>query len=115
MARDPSDKIKECLSRAAELRKLASAASDPASKFDFRGLELQWLDIAESYKLVERSNRFLTDARARRIAPNHGPVPTRRETNELFAAKTGAPLADLLGVLVHTATEYTRRNARAAF
>jgi GAF domain-containing protein len=121
MAHDPIDKIKECLSRAADLRRQAAAAADSAYKADLRGLALQWLDIAESYKLIEQSNRFLKDRRARRFAADERLASPAREAGlthangEVFAPVWNASLADRLGILVRTAIEYTHGNARAAF
>lgn len=90
MQHDPSEKIKECLSRAAALRKQAVAATDSASKSDLRGLELQWLDIAESYKLVEQSNSFLKGVRTRRLAASERLASARRRAGQTDAAMKSA-------------------------
>jgi len=122
MADNHSDKIKVCLSRAADLRGQAVTAADTVSKDELRGLESQWLAIAESYKLVEQSERYLKGLRARRSAAHERIVSARRKvepttdaSGEVSAPAGNAPLADLLGILVRTAIEYTHGNARAAF
>ena len=121
MPLNTSVKISKCLAHIAELRERARADADPASKAELRDLELQWMAVVDSYRMVEQSRRFLKDLRVRQSAPKETraqtagtiwPTSTRLETSP---AANGTSLADLLEVLVCTAIEHTRGNARAAF
>jgi GAF domain-containing protein len=120
MPNDPADKLKECLSRAKNLRIQADAAADPESEAELRGLAFQWQDIAESYKLVEQSTLYLKDIRARRRTTNEKMSADRQKAgmadgSEVSNSAAAGSLADLLGILVRTAIEYTDGKARAAF
>ena len=64
------NKISEGLARAAELRRCAAETADPIWKAHLRDLELQWLDIVESYKFASQAGLFLEDLHARRSASN---------------------------------------------
>jgi len=57
-----SEKIKECLTRAADARERANAALDPSRKADLLDVELHWLRLVESYRFVEQVDRFLEDS-----------------------------------------------------
>jgi hypothetical protein len=63
------EKRYNCLARAADLRRRANAADDPALKADLRDLECRWLYIAESYKAAEEAAFSLDGLRARGAAP----------------------------------------------
>jgi len=65
-----SDRISECLDRAADARDRANAATDPSIKSDFLSMELHWLRLVESYRFVEQADQFLADGRVTRIALN---------------------------------------------
>jgi hypothetical protein len=119
MPHDPSAKIEACLSRAANLRIQAAAADDAESRAELRDLEVQWLNIAESYKLVEQSAIFLKDLRARRAAAYERLATAERDLAlrdpVISGPSNGGALADQLGILVRAAVEYTQGKARAAF
>src|SRR5215467_12405421 len=109
-----SVKISKCLAHIAELRERARADADPASEAELRNLELQWMAVVDSYRMVEQSGRFLKDLRLRRSAPKEtgaqtaGTIwPTNRRL-EASPAANGASLVDLLEVLVCTAIEHAR-------
>jgi GAF domain len=67
-----SDRISECLVRAAELRERAKADSDPARRADFFDMELHWLRLVESYRFVEQMERFIQDGRSARTPSGEG-------------------------------------------
>lgn len=121
MAVSPTDKVRECLARAAEFRKRARLAANPAAKAELRRFELHWLDIAESYRFVDSAGRFLDHAQWRALATQQevarkaagvGLPPTRIAA---ATATNGTSLADLLEVLVRASVEYADGKARAAF
>jgi GAF domain-containing protein len=114
----PSDKIRECLARAADLGLRAAAAADPEAQAQLRRLELQWLQTAETYALVERSAVTLEILAARRAAADERLAASLKLdwiTPEAPAPADAGQLADRLGVLVRTAVEFTHGKARAAF
>jgi hypothetical protein len=108
-----SDKISQCLARISELRKRANAEPDPAARARLQDLELQWLSILDSYKLVKDANWFLNDLRRRSAATDGTPVRIRAEPPP--SRMNGASLAELLEALVCVAIEHTDGKARAAF
>jgi hypothetical protein len=121
MAPKNSNKINECLARLADLRQRADAETDLLSKTELRDLELQWLAVLESYKLVEEAVQFLKGVRAPRSAPEQmlpqiaGGIRSTSSRVEIPPAANGASLPDLLGVLVRAAIEHADGKARAAF
>jgi two-component system CheB/CheR fusion protein len=87
------------------------------SKAEFHALELQWREVADSYKVIEASRRYLEGFRSRRsnglqIKSVLNPENARMEEPDLPA---GASLGDLLEVLVRATVEDTNAKARAAF
>jgi len=106
-----SDKIRECLARAACAREHANAATDPSGKAHLLEIEQIWLRIVESYRVVEQVDRFLEGAHALRRS-SAAEIPAQAAAS---AARKGASLAELLEVLVHTAIEQAGGKARAAF
>ncbi|HKS60552.1 MAG TPA: GAF domain-containing protein [Xanthobacteraceae bacterium] len=92
-----SEKRSKCVARAAELRRRANTADDPASKADLRDLERHWLDVAESYKAAEEAGFHLQGLRARGAAPNEA---CATKPNDL-----GAPATSML----HAMAEQLRR------
>jgi len=65
-----SEKIIDCLARAADLRECANAATDPRRKAHLFDTELRWLRLVESYRLLEQADRFLENAQAGRERPS---------------------------------------------
>ena len=118
MPLNTSEKISECRARIADLRKRAAAEADPDSKAELRGLELQWLEVLESYELVADGNRFLNEIRARRSALQQKIAQAGGKVGPsimLLPAVNGASLGALLEVLICAAIEHAEGKARAAF
>jgi hypothetical protein len=119
MPQKPSNKLSECLLRIDELRRRAQSGSDPVSKAELHRLELQWLTVADSYKALEESSRYLHDLRnGKSIANGLGIESVLRPDNKPIQqpyVQGAAPVADLLEVLVRATMEYTHGEARAAF
>jgi hypothetical protein len=61
-----ADHICECLAHAEQARERAEATTDPQTGSDYLDIELRWMRLAESYRLVEQMERFLDDAHLRR-------------------------------------------------
>ena len=59
LLRNVMDHIVDCLRRVEEARKRAERATDPKIKLDFRDIEARWLNLAGSYRFVERLENFL--------------------------------------------------------
>jgi len=116
-----SKKISECRAYIADLRKREKAETDPAAKAELQGLQLQWLEVLDSYELVADGNSFLTGLRARRysrlqeMAQTAGGIGPTSLSAAITPPDNGAPLADLLEVLICTAVEHSNGKARAAF
>jgi len=121
MPRNPSEKLSECFARAAGFRERAKAEIDSGSRAELLDLEAQWLQIADSYKLVKQSALSLNAVRARRFAEREMIAKTRGEILQVgrrvdaCVPVNGAALAELLGVLVGVAIEHSDGKARAAF
>ena len=119
MPLNTSEKISECRARIAGLRKRAAAEADPDSKAELRGLELQWLEVLESYELVADGNRFLNEIRARRSALQQQKIAQAGgkigPSIMVPPAVNGASLGALLEVLICAAIEHAEGKARAAF
>jgi hypothetical protein len=60
-------KHRQCLDHAAEARLLAQETTDPQRQVEFFDMERRWLRLAESYRLVEQLDRFITDTKRERI------------------------------------------------
>jgi hypothetical protein len=58
-----SEHIAACHNRAADCRRRAGQATDPATKGEFLDLERSWMLLADSYEFVETLERFLLSAR----------------------------------------------------
>jgi len=121
MSVDPSRKIRECLARAAALRRRAQDEADPAGKSFLDDLAYQWQAAGESYELLDDAGRFLNKIRARRYTtaknlacPGDANLQPNRPV-EISHPVNGTSLAELLGVLVRVAIEHTDGKARAAF
>jgi hypothetical protein len=111
-----ADRIGRCVARAAELRQRAESEADPVAKAELQRLAMQWIDIAESYRLVADGHHFIEGVRARRSAVAHELVKAAQRGRPGSAhLNGGASLADLLAVLVSTAVEHTEGEGRAAF
>lgn len=117
MSVTPHDRINACMTRVADLRQRANASPDPFWKAELRDLEAQWRTILESYQLVEKTGRLLTDIRTRRGAETE--KVAQRESEGLHPERPtpahDVPLAGLLDVLVRVAVEHAGGNARAGF
>jgi hypothetical protein len=74
-----SDRVRECLERAADARAKADATNDPASKVEFLKMEEHWLILARSYGFSESLEDFTT-----------ANLKRRRKFDEHLRAKTGA-------------------------
>ena len=74
-----SDKISDCLARAAEARERANSATDPGRRADLLDMELRWLRLVESYRFVEQADRFLADAYAWRPPTAEKPTQSTEE------------------------------------
>jgi hypothetical protein len=61
-----SDQIRECLERAARLRGQAERAGNERTRGDFLDAEQRWLNLSDSYRFLEQSDRFVAEAEARR-------------------------------------------------
>jgi hypothetical protein len=61
-----AENIRQCLDHAAEARKRAQETTDPQTKTDLLDMERRWLRLAESYRLVEQMERFITDGKRHR-------------------------------------------------
>lgn len=61
-----SDQISGCMDHAAYARERAERATSPSIRADYLDIERRWLKLAESYRLVERTEQFLADARRKR-------------------------------------------------
>jgi hypothetical protein len=61
-----SDKISECLARAADAVERARDATDPSQKAHWLDLESQWLRLLETCRFVEQASRFLEDGHVTR-------------------------------------------------
>ncbi len=53
-----SEQIRNCRERAAEAKRKAEAAADPASKASFLDMEKEWLTLASSYTFAESPSEF---------------------------------------------------------
>jgi hypothetical protein len=62
-----SVQIADCLARAADARERAQAIAEPKIKAMYFDLENRWMTLAESYRFVERADRFLDDAPRHRL------------------------------------------------
>lgn len=58
-----SKKIADCYAHAAENRRRAEQAADPALRAEFLDLEQRWIRLAQSCEFVESVERFLLSAR----------------------------------------------------
>ena len=56
-----SDKINECLARAAQAHAYAKATREPAHKEYFLNIETAWLGLIEHYRFVEQAGQFIED------------------------------------------------------
>src|SRR5262245_54493016 len=54
-----SDRIKNCLDRAAEARRQAEESADQAQKIECLRSELRWIRLARSHEFAESLERFL--------------------------------------------------------
>jgi hypothetical protein len=50
------------MEHATQSRERAERATDPRMREDYLDMERRWLELADSYRLVEQSERFLADA-----------------------------------------------------
>lgn len=62
-----AENVRQCLDDAAEARERAKEATDPQRQAEFFDMEARWLKLAESYRLVEQLDRFITDTKRERI------------------------------------------------
>ena len=62
--------IGECVERAADCRRRALEAKDPARRQELLDFERTWLHLARSYEFVESLERFLLDAARSRPVEN---------------------------------------------
>jgi PAS domain S-box-containing protein len=53
-----SEQVRKCHERAAEAKRKAEAAADPASKASFLDMEKEWLALADSYTFAESLSEF---------------------------------------------------------
>jgi hypothetical protein len=61
-----AENIRHCLDRAADARQLAQETIDPKRKAELLDMEQRWSRLAESYRLVEQMDLFITDAKRQR-------------------------------------------------
>ena len=62
-----AENIRQCLDHAAEARERAQETSDSQRRAEFMDMASRWLKLAESYRLVEQLDRFITDTKRERI------------------------------------------------
>jgi hypothetical protein len=69
--------IAACLERAADCRRRALEAEDPARQQELLDFERTWLHLARSYEFVESLERFLLDgARSRPVENRDDKAPS---------------------------------------
>jgi len=61
-----SDRVTECLTRAADAERRAREAVDPAARDDFLDMARRWSALAQSMQYVESVDEFLLDQRRNR-------------------------------------------------
>ena len=64
MVSKKSEQISECLARAADARACAAETTDPARKADLLDIEHCWMQVAKSYRSVDRQAAFWMMRRA---------------------------------------------------
>jgi len=57
MLQSTSKEAAVCYQRAADARRRANDATDPAIRADFLNMEQRWLSLAQSYEFTERLTR----------------------------------------------------------
>jgi GAF domain len=115
-----SDKVNECLARAADVRGQAEATTNPRWKAHLLDMESRWLRLAERFRFIEQADRFLEDARgwrpsAETWAQSGCPTVGREPNDAVKVAADRLALSKYLDDLIRIATERADGGARAAF
>ena len=66
MLENVNEHARECLSKAAECRRLAESTSDQRMRSDFLDMERRWLKLANSYQFADRLSDWLSEAERKR-------------------------------------------------
>ncbi len=53
-------KVQECYQKAAECTRLAERARDERARLFFLSLQVVWLNVAQNYEFIERTQQFLS-------------------------------------------------------
>ena len=53
-------KVQECYQNAAECTRLAEQARDERARLFFLSLQVVWVNVAQNYEFIERTQQFLS-------------------------------------------------------